>query len=97
MMLLLILIIIAFLESKNICLIIYSYSKKPWSKFITPENQALCPPEAIDLLSKMLVYDHAERITPKDAMLHPYFAELREKFAKEGNPSLANMKKKVSK
>ena len=40
----------------------------------------------------MLVYDHAERITPKDAMLHPYFAELREKFEKEGNPSLAKYK-----
>jgi serine/threonine protein kinase len=40
------------------------------------------------LLNKMLIYDHAERITPKEAMLHPYFAELREKFAKEGNPSL---------
>ena len=62
----------------------HSYPKKPWSKFITPDNQALCPPEALDLLSKMLVYDHAERITPKDAMLHPYFAVLREKFAKEG-------------
>jgi hypothetical protein len=37
----------------------------------------------------MLVYDHAERITPKEAMLHPYFAELRDKFAKEGNPSIS--------
>lgn len=73
----------------------HSYPKKPWSKFITPDNQALCPPEALDLLSKMLVYDHAERITPKDAMLHPYFAVLREKFAKEGNPSLSNLKKET--
>ena len=63
---------------------------------MTPENQALCLPEAIDLLSKMLVYDHAERITPKDVMLHPYFAELREKFAKEGNPSLAKYKTEKS-
>lgn len=30
--------------------------------------------EAIDLLSQMLVFDHAKRITPKDAMHHPYFA-----------------------
>jgi len=29
--------------------------------------------EALDLLDKMLRYDHAERITPKDAMEHPYF------------------------
>lgn len=75
----------------------HSYPKKPWSKFITPDNQALCPPEALDLLSKMLVYDHAERITPKDAMLHPYFAVLREKFAKEGNPSLSTSKKEAPK
>ena len=73
----------------------HSYPKKPWSKFITPDNQALCPPEALDLLSKMLVYDHAERITPKDAMLHPYFAVLREKFAKEGTPSLSTLKKET--
>ena len=51
--------------------------------------------DELDLLSKMLVYDHAERITPKEAMLHPYFAELNERFAKEGNPSLANLKKKI--
>ena len=29
--------------------------------------------EAYDLLSKMLRYDHTERITAKDAMEHPYF------------------------
>ncbi len=49
------------------------YPRRPWDKFITPENKHLCCPEAIDILSKMLVYDHAERITPKDAMEHPYF------------------------
>ena len=34
------------------------HNKKPWSKFITPENKALANNDAIDLLSKMLVYDH---------------------------------------
>ena len=68
--------------------ILGNYPRKPWNKFITSENQSLCPEDALDLLNKMLIYDHAERITPKEAMLHPYFAELREKFAKEGNPSL---------
>jgi casein kinase II subunit alpha len=38
----------------------------------------MCSNEAIDLLSKMLVYDHAERITPKEAMEHEYFAPVRE-------------------
>jgi len=27
----------------------------------------------------MLLYDHAERITPKDAMEHPYFSPLKNK------------------
>lgn len=40
----------------------------------------MCSLEAIDLLSKMLLYDHAERITPKDAMLHSYFAELKKNW-----------------
>ena len=35
-------------------------------------------PEAIDLLSKMLVYDKNERIRPADAMKHPYFDPIRE-------------------
>lgn len=32
---------------------------KPWSKFIKSENQALCGEEALDLLNKMLTFDHA--------------------------------------
>ena len=76
---------------KNYNGILGNYPKKPWSKFINNENQNLCPPEALDLLSKMLVYDHAERITPKEAMNHPYFTELKQKIEKEGNPSLANL------
>ena len=55
-----------------------SYPKKSWQKFITNENAALCPDEGLDLLSKMLVYDHAERITPKDAMEHEYFEPIRQ-------------------
>jgi serine/threonine protein kinase len=34
-------------------------------------------PEAIDLISKMLTYDPARRITAKAALQHPYFDELR--------------------
>jgi casein kinase II subunit alpha len=63
------------LESK-ICL--FSYPKKQWNKFVTNENSHLCSNEALDLLSKMLVYDHADRITPKDAMEHEYFASVKE-------------------
>jgi serine/threonine protein kinase len=31
----------------------------------------------MDLLEKMLVYDHMLRITPKDAMNHPYFDPIK--------------------
>lgn len=52
--------------------------RKPWSKMITPENSHLCNHQVIDLIDKMLVYDHAERILPKEAMEHPYFDPARE-------------------
>ncbi|KAF4747658.1 Casein kinase II subunit alpha, partial [Perkinsus olseni] len=52
------------------------HPRKPWQKFITAENQHLVSNESIDLLDKMLRYDHATRILPKEAMLHPYFKPL---------------------
>eukprot|EP00357_Protocruzia_adherens_P033464 CAMPEP_0114988998 /NCGR_PEP_ID=MMETSP0216-20121206/9933_1 /TAXON_ID=223996 /ORGANISM="Protocruzia adherens, Strain Boccale" /LENGTH=340 /DNA_ID=CAMNT_0002351887 /DNA_START=105 /DNA_END=1127 /DNA_ORIENTATION=+ len=54
------------------------YPKKPWEKFINSENQHLANEEALNFLSKCLIYDHAERILPKEAMQHPYFAPVRE-------------------
>ena len=36
----------------------YRHSKKAWSKFITLENKNLCSEDALDLLSRMLIYDH---------------------------------------
>lgn len=54
------------------------YPRKPWEKFITAENRHLSNPEAVDLLDKMLVYDHGMRILPKEAFSHPYFAVLDE-------------------
>ena len=53
------------------------HQKKPWNKFINHMNEGLISEEALDLLDSMLRYDHAERITPKDAMDHPYFAPLK--------------------
>ena len=49
---------------------------KPWQKFINSQNEALISDECLDLLDQMLRYDHSERITPKDAMKHPYFKVL---------------------
>lgn len=53
------------------------HTAKPWSKFIKPDNQSLCSEEALDLLGRMLQYDHAERIVPKEALQHKYFDPVR--------------------
>jgi casein kinase II subunit alpha len=54
--------------------IVGKHNQKPWQSFITHENQHLAVPEALDLLSLLLKYDHSERILPHEAMKHPYFA-----------------------
>ena len=51
--------------------------KKPFTKFITPENQALVSDEAIDLVSHLLRYDHQTRLTAVEAQDHDYFIEIR--------------------
>lgn len=53
------------------------YQKKELKTFITNENKHLVNDFALDLLSKMLVYDKNLRITPKEALDHPYFEVLR--------------------
>ena len=49
------------------------YPRKPWSRFVTPENQHFVSDEAIDFLDKLLRYDHQERLTAQEAQNHPYF------------------------
>lgn len=49
------------------------HKRKPWESFVNDKNEDLCSEEALDFLDKLLVYDHAKRILPKEAMLHPYF------------------------
>ena len=76
--------IFQYVEKYNVTLdahyddILGQHPKKQWNKFINQSNEALVSEEALDLLDKMLRYDHAERITPKDAMQHPYFKPVRE-------------------
>ena len=50
-----------------------SYPRKPWTRFITSENQRYITNEAIDFLDKLLRYDHQERLTAREAQGHPYF------------------------
>lgn len=52
-------------------------SRKRWEKFVTPENNHLATFEAKDLLDKLVVYDHANRLTAREAMDHPFFAALK--------------------
>lgn len=49
------------------------HSRKRWERFVNNDNQHLVSPEALDLLDKLLRYDHQERLTAKEAMEHPYF------------------------
>ena len=51
------------------------HSKKRWERFAHSENQHLVSAEAIDFLDKLLKYDHAERLTARQAMEHPYFCK----------------------
>ena len=49
----------------------------PLQSFVTPRNAALCPPEALDLLSRMLCVDHQQRATAEDCLAHPFFDLVR--------------------
>lgn len=51
-------------------------SRKRWEQFVQTENQHLVSPEALDLLDKLLRYDHQQRLTATEAMEHPYFCKL---------------------
>jgi casein kinase II subunit alpha len=42
-------------------------------------------PEALDLLGKLLSYDHQERPTAAEAMAHEYFAPVRDAAAAGGS------------
>ncbi|MCO5615089.1 hypothetical protein L7F22_069377 [Adiantum nelumboides] len=47
--------------------------KRTWSEFRTSANEHLVNPVVEDLLDGLLRYDHQERLTASEAMMHPYF------------------------
>lgn len=55
------------------CWFVSRQTRKRWEQFIQSENQHLVSPEALDLLDKLLRYDHQQRLTAAEAMQHPYF------------------------
>lgn len=54
---------------------LYRHSRKRWERFVHSENQHLVTREALDLLDKLLRYDHRDRLSAREAMEHPYFCE----------------------
>ena len=60
------------------------HQRKPWHKFITKENQHLVSKESLDFLDNLLRFDHAERLTSKEAQQHPYFDPVRTSAARGG-------------
>jgi casein kinase II subunit alpha len=56
-------------------------SKKEWSDLISPDHPP--SPDGLDLLSKLLVYDHDVRLTAKQAKQHPFFDSVRDRVEKQ--------------
>ena len=54
-----------------------NFKKKPWAKFVNKDNEDLVDETAFDLLTSMLMIDHTERITAKEALKHPYFNSIK--------------------
>lgn len=53
------------------------YTRRPWTRFINANNQHLISDEFLDIIDKLLRYDHQERLTAQEAMDHPYFDLVR--------------------
>lgn len=68
-----------------------NFKKKPWDKFVSTQNQYLMQStdtmeSLFDLLTRMLTVDHTMRITAREAILHPFFDEVREQVYEEHVP-----------
>lgn len=55
-----------------------NYKPKHWSKYVNNSNEGLVCDASFDLLSKMLLIDHTERLTAREAILHEYFDSVRD-------------------
>ncbi|KAL3811412.1 hypothetical protein ACHAXA_005313, partial [Cyclostephanos tholiformis] len=56
--------------------------RKPWLSFLSPR----CPvpsPQGLDLLDKLLVYDHELRWTAREALEHEFFDDVRSQVFRE--------------
>ncbi|TFL07292.1 kinase-like domain-containing protein [Pterulicium gracile] len=57
--------------------LLQNFPKQPWTKFENAENRSRISPEAIDLLDKLLRYDHRQRLTAQEAQAHAFFNSVR--------------------
>mmetsp|Transcript_10637 Transcript_10637/g.19182 ORF Transcript_10637/g.19182 Transcript_10637/m.19182 type:complete len:531 (+) Transcript_10637:30-1622(+) len=53
------------------------HSRKSWASYTNSSAPHLVTPDGLDLLDKMLVYDHANRLSCQEAMAHPFFESAR--------------------
>lgn len=53
--------------------ILGNYPKKTWSSFVNKENKNLVLEEVVDLIDKLLQYDHQLRPTAKETLEHVFF------------------------
>ncbi|KAJ6250628.1 casein kinase ii subunit alpha-3 [Anaeramoeba flamelloides] len=74
--------------------IIGRHRRKSWYKFVNQNNKHLTHDIALDLLDKLLVYDHAKRLTAKEAMAHKYFDEIRREREEEKKLSVEEEEEK---
>jgi casein kinase II subunit alpha len=44
---------------------------------MSDENQYLVTKDGLNLLKRMLVFDHTERITVREALEHPFFFSIK--------------------
>lgn len=51
------------------------WPRQPWARYTTPDTSPFFTPEAIELLEKLLRYDHQERLTAREAQAHAYFSK----------------------
>lgn len=54
------------------------HKPKSWEKLKNDKNEDVLDPLGLDLLWKMLVIDHTQRITASEALQHPFFDEVRD-------------------
>lgn len=66
--------------TKSFCKSFPEYEKVSLKSFVDETNENLADdPLLIDLLENIFVYDHTKRFTAADALLHPYFSQVRAK------------------